>query len=278
MTKPPQIISADDFVLTNGINMMVYGYPGCGKTPFIASGGKGTLIIDGDEGSWSATGSGCEVWPKCTTWDAMDEVYEYLRHNPNAYKWVWWDGISIGQDKLLEDIMVELIKPEAQGGKGKSHRKPYLIDRGEFQENFMRMKQWVRHMIALPFNFGITGHPSPSYDVATEEEKLWPWVQGRNMPQQISANFDIIAFAKRDDGKFKLYVEESEEFYARDRSGALGAGLVSPTIPAIERRIVEKWGSKKSAAKAAPARKAAPVAKKAAAPKPGPRPVPKKVK
>lgn len=257
--KPEAIKPAGAAMLSNGINMFLYANPGAGKTPLIATGEK-TLIIDSDEGSSSAAGTGVDVWERATTWAVLDEVYEYLRHTNHGYKNVWWDGISIGQDKLLEDIMIELIKPQSEGGRGKSHRKTYLVDQGEYQENMMRIKQWVRHMIAQPFNFGITGFPFPSFDEATEETKLWPWVQGRRMPQTICSSFDIIAYGKREDGKFKMYVEETEEYYARDRFGALGPGMINPTIPQIERRIKEKLGvsSKKPATTAAPAKKAAP--------------------
>jgi hypothetical protein len=272
---PDEITDPSDDVARRGILMMLYAMPGTGKTPFIA--GPGTLIIDSDEGTASAAGSGAKVW-KATTWKEMDAVYEWLRHNPDhPFKRVWWDGVSLGQDKLLEDIMIDLIKPTSEGGRGKTHRKAYLVDQGEFQENFMRIKQWVRHMCALPVSFGITAHPALSFDSATDEEKLWPWVQGRNMPQTVSANFDIIAYARREKdesgvSKFKLYVEESDEFYARDRFGALGRGLINPKIEDVEKRIYAKLGI---ARKAGPVPATA-VARKAAPPKPGQRPVPKK--
>lgn len=259
--KPKAIRPAGHDPLRRGINMFLYANPGAGKTPLIASGDK-TLIIDSDLGSASAAGTGADVWEDATTWEVLDEVYEFLRHTDHGYQWVWWDGVSLGQDRLLEDVMVELIKPVSQGGKGKSHRKTYLIDRGEYQENFMRIKQFVRHMQAQPFNFGITGFPAPSLDESSEVEKLWPWIQGRNMPQTVCSSFDIIAYGVREDEKFKMYVKETDEYYARDRFGALGAGLVNPTIPQIERRIKEKLGVRTSVAKSA-----APVAKKAT-PKP----------
>lgn len=264
--RPSAIRPAGDNPLARGINIFVYADPGAGKTPFIATGEK-TLIIDSDEGSASAAGSKAEIWV-ATDWVTMDEIYEYLRHTQHGFKNVWWDGISIGQDKLLEDVMIDLIKPQNQGGRGKSHRKPYLIDQGEYGENFMRIRQWVRHMHAQPFNFGITAFPSPFEDEATEEEKLWPWVQGRNMPKHICSTFDIIAYGKREEGKFKIYVEETEEYYARDRFGALGKGLISPTIPQIERLVREKVGV---SGKPVAAKKVAPIKKVAA--KVGPKPV-----
>lgn len=259
-TKPADIKPAKQVALRS-INMFVYGYPGIGKTPFIATGDK-TLILDGDRGAGSAATSGADVWEDVTTWAKMDEVYEFLRHSNHGYKWVWWDGVSIGQDHLLEDIMVELIKPTSEGGKGKSHRKTYLVDQGEYQENMMRIKQWIRHMIAQPFNFGVTGFPFPSFDEATDETKLWPWVQGKRMPQSVCSSFDFVCFCRRDDKGFKLYGRETEDYYARDRWNVLGPGVLNPSIPQIERLVRAKLGiSSPSPAGAAPA--ARPTAKKA---------------
>lgn len=266
MNKPSIIRPAGENPLSCGINIILTGNPGCGKTPLIATSPK-CLIIDSDEGSASAAGSGADVWP-ATTWNDMDCVYEFLRHEAHDYEWVWWDGVSMGQDKLLEDTMDDLITVRQ-----KTHRKSYLIDKGEYGENMMRIKQWVRHMKAQPFNFGITAHPTPSLDESTDEMKLWPWIQGRNMPQSISAHFDIIAFCLRDleDDKLKLYVKETDSYYARDRFNALGSGIINPTIPQIESLVRAKLGIAKGT-KPRVATKAAPVASKPTT-KVGPRPI-----
>ena len=93
------------------------------------------------------------------------------------------------------------------------------------------------------------------------------------MPQSVSAHFDIIAFCIRDieDDKLKMYVKETEDYYARDRFGALGSGLISPTIPKIEALIRAKLGIK--ATKPTAAKKVAPVASKPTTTKIGPRPI-----
>ena len=267
MSKPAAIKPATQIAMRNGINMFVYGYPGIGKTPFIATGEK-TLILDGDRGAGSAAGSGADVWEDVTTWEKMEEAYEFLRHSNHGYRNVWWDGVSIGQDYLLEDVMNILIRPQSEGGKGKSHRVPYLVDQGEYQENMMRIKQWIRHMIAQPFNFGVTGFPFPSFDEATDETKLWPWIQGKRMPQSVCSSFDFVVFCRRDDKGFKLYGRETEDYYARDRWSVLGPGILNPTIPQIERMVRAKLGT----AASTPAKTATPAAK-AAPKKIGPRPV-----
>lgn len=264
MSRPSIIRPAGEDPLACGINIILTGPPGCGKTPLIAT-GKNTLILDGDRGTASAAGTGADKWP-ITGWNDMDEAYEYLRHEKHPYEWIWLDSISLGQDVLLEDVMMDVII-----NRQKSHRKPYLIDKGEYGENMQRLKQWVRHMQAQSFNFGITAHPTPSLDESTDVMKLWPWIQGRNMPQTISASFDIIAFCMRDDeDNFMMYVRETSDYYARDRFGALGSGMKNPTIPKIEALIRAKLGIAATKPTVA-AKKAAPVP-----PKPGQRPVPRR--
>jgi hypothetical protein len=239
MGKPSAIRPAHESLTRYGINFLLYGDPGCGKTPLIAERPK-TLIIDSDEGAESAAHTNAEVWP-ATTWPDMDEVYEYLRHEDHGYEWVWWDGVSIGQDALLEDTMRDLID-----NRGKKHRVPYLIDVGEYGENMNRIKQWVRHMKSQPFNFGITAHPFYwSTDVG--EEKMWPWIQGRNMPQTICGHMNVIGRMMVDkEGKNRVYFKETDVYYAKDRFGALGAGLINPSIAGIERKIKEKISAGKS--------------------------------
>lgn len=256
MSKPSAIISPEKAFRLFGINIILVGDPGIGKTPIIA-GGERTLILDLDAGSQSAVGSGADIW-QITTWADMDEAYEYMRHEGHReYKWVWMDSISIGQDTLLEDVMNDLIE-----NRGKSHRKPWLIDQGEYGENFNRLKQWVAHMKAQPFNFGITAHPFQGEDPVTGDVKIWPWIQGRNMPQTIAGRMDVIGYLKLNkDNVLEMRTKETDDYYARDRFGALGAGMLNPSIPKIQAKIETKMRSVSPARTATTAR---PVAKKAA--------------
>jgi len=233
MSKP-SIIRPASRSANRGINFLLYGDPGSGKTPFLATGER-TLIIDMDGGAESAVNSKAEIW-EAEDWPTLDEVYEYLRHDPNhGYKWVWLDGVSIGQEKLLEGIMVDLIVNQ-----NKRHRKVWAADQGEYQQNMVRIKQWVRHMSALDFNFGITAHPFRWADPVTEITRMWPWIQGKNMPNTVCGYMNIIGYMKvGNDQKHRLYTRLTEDFYARDRFGALGAGLINPSIPMIERKVKE---------------------------------------
>lgn len=257
--RPSAIRPASAKPMPYGINFMLYGDPGCGKTPLLANRPK-TLILDADLGSESAAGTPADIW-EIETWTDLDNAYDWLRHEDHGYEWVWFDGIGVGQGRLLTGIMEETVKKSP-------HRKVWAADKPEYGENLFRFKQFVQHMCAQPFNFGITSHPWRFEDFVTGAEVRMPWIQGKNMPQTICGMMNVIGLLVIDDedeDKRILRTKPHNDYYARDKFGALGAGVVNPTIEKIERLIkAKKVGS--SAAKApAGAVKKAPV-KKASAP------------
>lgn len=257
------VVPAASSPLRYGINMLIYGDPGIGKTPMIAD-GEHTLILDADHGSESAVHSKADI-KQIDGWGDMEDAYEYLRHEKHPYKWVWFDGISIGQDPLLEDIMADVVAV-------KDHRKLYAPDKGEYGQNMNRMKQWIRHMRALPVNFGITAHPIRLWDSMDEVEKIMPWIQGRGMINYVCGQMNVIGyFVVEADGSKILRVRENDEFIAKDRFVALGSGLKNPSIPTIQRLIEAKAGGAQKPQPSGSARKVSAV-KKAA----GPRPVARK--
>lgn len=260
MTKPTAIRAANARPIPYGINFFLYSDPGVGKTPFIADRPK-TLIIDADLGAESAVGTPADIWP-ATTWADIDETYEYLRHEDHGYEWVWFDGIGVGQLRLLTDIMEELHSR-------KPHRKVWAADQGEYQENMVRLKQYIQKMCKLPINFGVTSHPWRYQDAVTGDEMIMPWIQGKQMPQTICGMMNVIGFLTMDeDGQRLLYTKPRHGYYARDRFKALGPGMKNPTIPKIEAKIMAKVKEVTEAnkSKAVPATKATtPVARRAAA-------------
>lgn len=267
MSDRPSIIRhASDDPMPYGINFFLYGDPGSRKTPMIADHPK-TLILDADLGAESAVGTPADIWP-ITNWTDLDAAADYLRHEDHGYRWVWFDGVGVGQSRLLTGIMEDLRER-------KSHRKIWAADQAEYQENMVRFKQFVQYMTSLPFNFGITSHPWRFTDFVTDEELILPWIQGKNMPQTICGMMNVIGYVKvNPDGDIELRTAPSNGYYARDKFGALGAGMKNPTMARIESKIMAKVNELR-AANAAP-KKA--VAKKASVPvkKAAPRVVPKK--
>jgi hypothetical protein len=261
----PEIRSVDQ--QKKGINLLIYGDNGVGKTPLIATSPKCLILSADPNGTASAYGSGCDV-VDITDWDVMEDVHEDARNGAigKRYEWIWLDSVSGFQDVGLEHIMRELVAI-------KEHRKIHLPDKGEFGANMNRIKLWTRWMADLPINFGMTAYP-----VQTEDEEgnavFMPYIQGKGMPQTISGYMSVIGFMEvvdvKGEPKKVLNFQKRDLYYARDRYGALPARMGDPTIPKIQKMIDTKLAAVRQAApkKAVAAR---PPAKKAPVQRPAPR-------
>lgn len=237
MARPTAIvpITAD----TTGINILVYGDNGSGKTP-LAGSSPNCLIIDADRGTESAAmhGSTAQKW-QVQTWSDMDEVYDYLRHDDHGFEWVWLDSGSLWQDLGLADIMEDLVAV-------KTHRSVYQPDKGEHGQNHSRMKTWTRHMAALPINFGMTALNWRGEDRATGEQQLGPQIRGTGMQETICGYFSVVAYLERSEKHPKNNILRTRPFdehrLIRDRFHCLGeegklGKMINPTVPRIVEQI-----------------------------------------
>lgn len=140
------------------------------------------------------------------------------------------------------------------------HRKVYHPDKGEYGENMNRLKLFVRHMSALPINFGITSHPFEVED--TEGNLQWmPFIQGKNMIHVVCSYMNVIGYLTLDEraGRTRrvLYTTKHNNFYARDRFNALGGKVIEPTIPKIQEAIERKIKNNRPAKRTTTKKKAA---------------------
>jgi hypothetical protein len=225
---------------TGKCNFMLFGATGVGKTSMIAQ-GKRTLIVRPPTDHVDAAirlGATCDEWI-VEHWAEMEEVEEFARHNPREYDWIWWDGISLAQDHLLED------KFETMNA-GKSHRKNGPIDKGEYNANFSHISKWLRHMIGIRgFNFGVTAHPAEIED-NLGEVKLRPWVQGKNMSFKVCGMMNVVGMlevvTQGEKERRVLRLKATDEYDAKDQFGIGGdkGRLVDPTMAKIEAALPAK--------------------------------------
>lgn len=238
MAKPDAIKSMAD--VRAGINLLVYGDNGVGKTPLIGS-SPDALILNADPPdsvlSAKISGSTADIW-HIRDWHDADEAHEYLRHEKHPYKWVWLDSIPGMQEGGLAQLMDDLVA-------AKPARNRFVPDQHEYLENMNRLRLWVRYMSALPVNFGITAHPFRTTD-NDDEEITYPWVQGKNMPQTICGFMNVIGYlrlrSKNGTTEQVLHTSKLTKYYTRDRYYALPTAMVNPTIPKIEKAIMDKIG------------------------------------
>ena len=258
---------------------LIFADPGAGKTVLAGSSPNALLIrppTDGTE-SLEKFGYECEEM-EVETWAEMDEVYDHFSlSKSNEFEWCWLDGISLFQEYGLDDIMDELVRPVEKGGKGKIHREPYNPGIENYGTNMNHLSKWIRQMVTLPINFGVTAIPERVED-RDGEVTYMPYVQGKNMSAKISGYFGLVAnlrVVKGDDGEFHrvLYVQKDGKWYAKDRYNLTDKGyIVDPTIPKIvdlrekargartkkaAKKTTKKTASRKAPAKEKPAKKAA---------------------
>lgn len=229
------------------MRLVVYAYPGWGKTSLIATAaeaGQKVLIIrsSADLIPARALNSGAEQFV-ADTWEKMTEILMYFQSGNHPYEWVWWDNISVSQDVLLDDIWAAVVaeKPHRgaltpQGG----------LDRGEYGRNMERIQQWVRHMVGCKsFHFGIMAHPMEGQHPTNDEGGflLRPYVQGKQMTEKICGYANLVAFLElmEDENRKqtrRLHTRESPRWYAKDQYDAFPLGyLDNPSLPAIQEAI-----------------------------------------
>lgn len=242
MARPTSIvrIGSEQAKAPQPINMVLYGHPGSGKTPIIGT-GEATLILDSDNGIQSAETFGSKAdFDTVIDYGKLDEIYEYLRHDKHPYRWVWWDSLTLFQERVLIDEIMQDAHAE------NPRQSPDVPSQREYLINMNRISRYVRQFVALPINFGFTAHVmiTEDHDGTTT---YMPYIQGKGMPSKVCGYMNVIGYLgstnKEVNGKKKevprVLTKKFGKFYARDRFNALGTFIDNPTIPEIESRIRE---------------------------------------
>jgi AAA domain len=234
---------------SKSIKMLVCAPSGWGKTRLAGtSSGKGLFVRPPVDYVDSVLPEDKPRWQEwiVTDWSQMEDCFEHLRHEgKELYDWVWFDSISAYQDIGLDDLWQTIIDE-------KPHRKRYGLDKGDYWINMQRLGRWVRDVATLSnsgvFNFGITAWPaelSPSPEDSEVDQKMMPWVQGKNMAMKVCGYVNIVAFGTiTSKGTRKLHFMESEHIYAKDQFDMFSKyTLLNPTMPQIEAAVKQKWAA-----------------------------------
>ena len=216
-----------------GMKILIYAESGAGKTVLAAS-SPNALILDADNGMASAAALGleCDVW-SVKDYKDLDEAYDFKRRAPEAkkYDWVWLDSATLFQELGMDQIMQETVKRSP-------HRDPYVPDRLEYVRNQNHLSNWVRHMKALPGNFGITALVTRIEDEDGDVMYVPAITGGGKIPMyaKMCGYMDIVGRLhvvrkKGEETRTRLLqTQEDGKFYAKDRFNVLGQ-MRDPAIP-----------------------------------------------
>lgn len=236
MPKPDQIKPLGH---SKHIYMGLYGHSSAGKTRLISTLPNSLIIrppIEHTE-SVKAAAAGVEEWV-VKDWNEMTgEVLDYLRHEGHKHDFVWLDSVSGWQDVGLDDVWADTIA-------ARPHRKGGPIDKGEYNQNMVRLAQWVRAVVGCDlFNFGFTAWPEELED-EEGNTRLMPWIQGKNMSNRWVGYMKLVCFLERketkDGMKRVLRWGESETYFTKDQFGLPESGrMIDPTMPKLMEAIAK---------------------------------------
>jgi AAA domain len=226
------------------INIMLYAWPGVGKTRFIGSTDRpahSLIIRPPQDHTDSIRGTGVQEWV-VHNWTEMSEALEYLRESRgDGFEWVWLDSISLYQDVGLDDIWEGVVARNPR-------RNQFGLDKGEYGINMTRLARWIRFIVGMQaFNFGVTAHPNEipdPFDESGERTMLMPWVQGKQMAEKICGYMNIVAYirvvkdAKSGEYRRVMYANATDRWYGKDQFDCLTNGrLLDPTLPKLVSKI-----------------------------------------
>jgi hypothetical protein len=220
---------------------LFYSEPGGGKSTLAASSVEvgPTLIVNADGPdaleSARAVGYDPDVWD-VEGYKDLERVYEFTRHNPGRHQFVWLDGITLYQDSNIQYILQEVRVRSP-------HRDPDVPDKPEYLREQMKTLKFIRHMRALPINFGITAHVMQTEDDEGTVMYL-PSIQGKQgvLSSKVCGYMSVVGRltvvrVKGKDGKIKrsrrLVTQFDGKYYAKDRFDVLGEYVPQPTMAKI---------------------------------------------
>ena len=225
------------------LKILVYGYPGVGKTVFAATANDDkrtspALLIDLEGGTLSIADKNIDV-VRVTEFKQLSEVYQYLR-NGSHYKTVIIDSLTEVQKLNMYEILQQAVAANPA-------RDPDIPRIDEWGKSVEQMRRLVRYFRDLPMHVIITALAQEVRDERDGNITVKPALPGR-LSDEVSGFLDIVGYL----GVLEKAVGEEHrvirqmltrpmgKFIAKDRSGKLDQFIEEPTVAKLLDRILSK--------------------------------------
>ena len=211
-------------VSLNKLNVLLYGYPGAGKTRFIGSAAKKfkTIIASAESGLLSLKNMRDDAghpikadFVNIEKFEDLEELTRFLIGSKHEYKCF---GIDSGTE-IQQVCMDYILRKE-------NRDKPQLQDWGTLNNKMVRMIRYFRDLPEINMIMTALAENEKQDDMSV---MIKPFFQGK-LQQTIAGYFDIVAYSavktvnagqENEETKHMIACKSVEKLLTKDRSGLL---------------------------------------------------------
>lgn len=233
------------------LNIVVYGRTGTGKSTFAGQGEK-TLVLETEpDGTFSVASSGSITLKgkkkRIRSWSDIEATYWWLKKNPGVFDTVVFDTVSRMVEVCTKSVLIDKETDDFTLT-NKDVWKVSLAQRGDVAQ---RMIFWMEAFRELPIHkVWLAQETTGSGEEAgVGDYSTYPDMQKKPRSfllgdATIVGRMEIRMKTQTDGSELPVYclvVGADSTVYTKDRTNALGKGMVNPTVAKI---LTKVYGTK----------------------------------